>query len=225
MSDPINPSGATGADHGLMLPPEELAYELRSQEGVIRGAGRLFIGIVGFAFAALAFAFLYLRAQNSEHLWRPNDVTAPTHLGGLIVVFVVAAAGTSLYGAYKFRQGLTVLWEWIGWVTLFVMLVGLGFQIWDMARLPFNPGFSGYTSCFIGWAVMNCALILGTSYWQETLLARMIHIRAEVSVDGGASRSSLPTARLFRANLASYTLFLGFMVVIELFFWFLFYHS
>jgi hypothetical protein len=208
-----------------MLPPEELAYELRSQVGVIRGVGRLFIGIVGMAFAALAFSFLYLRAQNSEHLWRPNDVTAPTHLGALIVVFVVAAAGTSIYGAFKFRQGSTTLWEWIGWVTLFVLIVGFGFQIWDMSRLPFNPGLSGYTSCFIGWAVMNSALILGAAYWQETLLMRMIRIRADVSVDSGAAGSSLPTAQLFRANLTSYSVFLGFVVVIELFFWFLFYHS
>ena len=51
--------------------PEEIAFELRAQEGALWTGGRLLIGIWAFAFAALAFAYFYLRSANNEDLWRP----------------------------------------------------------------------------------------------------------------------------------------------------------
>ncbi len=58
--------------------PEEIAFELRSQEGALWTGSRLLIGIWAFAFAALAFAYFYLRSANNGNLWRPGGITAPT---------------------------------------------------------------------------------------------------------------------------------------------------
>ena len=55
--------------------PEEIAFELRAQEGALWTGGRLLIGIWAFAFAALAFAYFYLRSANNQDLWRPGGVT------------------------------------------------------------------------------------------------------------------------------------------------------
>ena len=55
-----------------------------------------------------------------------------------------------------------------------------------MTELPFFPGSSGYASCFIGWAVMNIAVVLAGTYWIETILAREIRLRRAMAQDGGA---------------------------------------
>ena len=65
--------------------PEEIAFEVRAQEGALWTGGRLLIGIWAFAFAALGFAYFYLRSANDEDLWRPHGITAPTAIGAAII--------------------------------------------------------------------------------------------------------------------------------------------
>ncbi|HWU36922.1 MAG TPA: hypothetical protein VN203_04685, partial [Candidatus Acidoferrum sp.] len=52
--------------------PEEIAFELRAQEGALWTGSRLLIGIFTFGFASLAFAYFYLRSANNGNLWRPG---------------------------------------------------------------------------------------------------------------------------------------------------------
>jgi hypothetical protein len=70
---------------------------------------------------------------------------------------------------------------------------------------------------------MNIALVLSGAYWLETLLAREIRLRRAVAEDGGAPRSTLPAARLFRVNLEGCAYFWGFIALVGVFFWVLFY--
>jgi len=203
--------------------PEEIAFEVRAQEGALWTGGRLLIGIWTFAFAALAFAYFYLRSANNEELWRPKGITAPTGAGAAIMAVSVASALLAIYGERRFRRGLALDWEVAGWITVVGGLLVVGLQIWQLTDLPFFPGSSGYASCFIGWAAMNIALILSGTYWLETLLAREIRLRRAVAEDGGTPRSELPVARLFRANLNGCTYFWGFIAIVSVFFWVLFY--
>ena len=63
--------------------------------------GRLVIGIGAFFFASLAFAYFYLRSTNSESLWRPDGITAPTAIGAAI--FAMRGGGRSVerYGTMR----------------------------------------------------------------------------------------------------------------------------
>lgn len=203
--------------------PEEIAYELRAQEGALWTGGRLLIGIWAFAFAALAFAYFYLRSANNEELWRPRGITAPTATGAAIFAITVAIALLVQYGERRFRRNETLDWQVAGWVAVFGGLLVVGLQIWQLTTLPFFPGSSGYASCFIAWAAMNVALVLSATYWIETILARELRLRRAMMQDGGAPTSTLPVARLFRANLNGCTYFWGFVAVISAFFWLLFY--
>ena len=203
--------------------PEEIAFEVRSDEGALWTGGRLLIGIWAFAFAALAFAYFYLRSANNDDLWRPGGITAPTTVGAAIFTITVACALLSLLGERRFRAGEALDWEVAGWTVVLGALLVVALQIWQLTELPFFPGSSGYASCFIGWAVMNIALVLSGTYWLETLLAREIRLRRAVAEDGGTPRSRLPAARLFRASLAGCTYFWGFIALIGIFFWALFY--
>jgi heme/copper-type cytochrome/quinol oxidase subunit 3 len=207
----------------LIETPEEIEYEMRSAEGAMWTGGRLVIGIVTFFFASLAFAYFYLRSTNSEDLWRPHKITAPTGTGAAIFAVVVASALLSWYGTMRLRKGETLDWEVAGWTTVLGGLIAIGLQVWELTKLPFFPGSSGYASCFIGWAGMNVALLLSGVYWLETLLARGLRLRRAMVEDGGPSRSTLPVARLFRANLEGCSYFWGLIALVEVLFWLLFY--
>jgi heme/copper-type cytochrome/quinol oxidase subunit 3 len=203
--------------------PEEIAYELRAQEGALWTGGRLLIGIWAFAFAGLGFAYFYLRSANNENLWRPRGVTAPTDIGAAIFAVTVASALLAIYGNRRFRRAQTLDWDVAGWLAVLGALVAVGLQIWQLTLLPFFPGSSGYASCFIAWGALNIAVLLAGAYWLETLLAREIRLHRAVVDDGGTSRSHLPAARLFRANLEGCTYFWGFIAIVGAFFWVLFY--
>ncbi|MGP0032866.1 MAG: hypothetical protein ACLPVF_20460 [Acidimicrobiales bacterium] len=203
--------------------PEEVAFELRAQEGALWTGGRLLIGIWAFAFAALAFAYFYLRSANNENLWRPGGITAPTGAGAAIFALTLACFGLSYLGVRRFRAGTTLDWEVAGWVTVIAGLLAIALQIWQLTDLPFFPGSSGYASCFIGWAAMNIALLLTGIYWIETLLARQLRLRRALAQDGGTAQSTLPAARLFRVNLESCAYYWGFIALVGTFFWVLFY--
>ena len=203
--------------------PEEIAFELRAQEGALWTGGRLLIGIWTFAFAALAFAYFYLRSANNEDLWRPGGITAPTGVGAAIFTITVASAILVNFGERRFRNDETLDWQVAGWLAVFGGLLVVALQIWQLTELPFFPGSSGYASCFIAWAAMNVALVLAGTYWIETILAREIRLRRAMSQDGGAHNSKLPVARLLRVNLNGCTYFWGFIGVVAAFFWVLFY--
>ncbi len=207
----------------LQETPEEIAFELRAQEGALWTGGRLLIGIWAFAFAALAFAYFYLRSANDENLWRPKGVTAPTATGAAIFAITVGAALLVQFGERRFRENQTLDWQVAGWTSVLGGLLVVGLQIWQLTTLPFFPGSSAYASCFIGWAAMNIAVVLCGTYWIETILAREIRLRRAIAQDGGAPSSTLPVARLFRANLNGCTYFWGFIALVSLFFWLLFY--
>src|ERR1039457_6656523 len=112
--------------------PEEIAFEVRGDEGALWTGSRLLIGIWTFAFAALAFAYFYLRSANNEDLWRPNGITAPTTVGAAIFALTVACALLAIFGERRFRAGQALDWEVAGWTGVFGALLVVGLQIWQL---------------------------------------------------------------------------------------------
>lgn len=203
--------------------PEELAYELNAAEGAIWTGTRLAIGIGLFTDASLAFAYFYLRSTNNFGLWRPGNVTAPTASGAAIMAFTLAAAGLTILAVRYLKSNQILDWQVAGWGAVLSGLIALALQFWQLTQLPFHPGLGGYTSCFIGWAVINILTILGGTYWTETLLARHLRLRRAHADEGGATTAPLPAAALFRANAEGASAFWLYIVAAELFFWVLFY--
>ncbi len=202
--------------------PEEVEYELRASEASMWTGSRLLIGAVSFAFASLAFAYFYLRSSDNEQLWRPHGVTAPTGIGTAIFVLTLAAGLLAVFGNLRLRQDLRLDWQVAGWTGVLVGLIVTGLQIWELTRLSFFPGSSGYASCFIAWAVMNIALVLTATYWTETLLARSLRLRRALRQEGAVG-AALPADRLFRASAEGGTLYWGFTALVGSLFWLFFY--
>ncbi|MGA8297436.1 MAG: hypothetical protein WB770_10370 [Acidimicrobiales bacterium] len=208
---------------GIVNTPEEAAYELRADENAIFIGSRLFIGIVTFAYASLAFAYFYLRSANNSDLWRPNRITAPTSIGAAIFAVVVASALVNFYGTQRLKSGWTTDWLVAGWTAVGGGLLAIGLQIFEFTQLPFFPGSSAYASCFVGWGVLNTAMLVGSTYWLETTIARAMRLRRALAEDGGAARSGLPAGRLLRANIESSAYFWGYLALMSTLFWVLFY--
>jgi heme/copper-type cytochrome/quinol oxidase subunit 3 len=220
--------GMTGDEGVGVLPvlsetPEEIAYELRASSGALWTGTRLVIGIAAFAFASLAFAYFYLRSTNSDNLWRPPVVTAPTAIGGAVFAFTAATVALMGLGWRKLRQGNETDFQVAGWLAVSSGLLAVGLQIWELTRLPFFPGSSGYASCFVAWAAMNTAMLLSGIYWSETLLARSLRLRRAAGHEGGAAHSSLPAAGHFREGVEGSAYYWGFVFLTATFFWVLFY--
>lgn len=223
MSEIVDRQG-NGAPTLIVRDPEEIAYELRCAEGATWTAGKLLVGIGAFFYVGLGFAYFYLRSANDLNLWRPGHVTAPETLGALVFAFTMASAVMNVYGTMRGRREAgSVDWEVAGWASVAGLLAATAFQVWELTRLPFTPGSSGYASLFVAWAGMNIATLLLAAYWLETLLARMLRIRRAVAQDGGAYASPQASARLWRANLESATYYLGFVALVNLLFWVFFY--
>jgi heme/copper-type cytochrome/quinol oxidase subunit 3 len=212
------------ATHGVVHEtPEEVAFELRAHEGAMWTGGRLLIGIWAFAFAALAFAYFYLRSANNDDLWRPGSVTAPTGTGAAIFALTLASAFLVTLGMRRFRRGMRLDWQVAGWTSVVGSLLVVGLQIWQLTQLPFYPGSSGYASCFIAWASINIAVVLCGAYWMETSLARELRLRRALADDGGSTNSTMPNAQLLRVSLEGCAYFWGFIALVATFFWILFY--
>jgi heme/copper-type cytochrome/quinol oxidase subunit 3 len=202
--------------------PEEVEYELRASEASIWTGARLLVGAVSFAFASLAFAYFYLRSSDNEQLWRPHGVTAPIGLGTAIFVLTLASGLLLIFGNLRLRQGLRLDWQVAGWTVVIAGLAVIGLQLWELTRLSFYPGSSGYASCFIAWAAMNIALVLAALYWIETLLARSLRLRRALAEEGGGD-IALPADRLFRASAEGCTFFWGSTALVAGLFWLFFY--
>lgn len=202
--------------------PEEREFELRGQIGSTWTGGRLFIGMYTFMLASLAFSYFYLRSANNGLLWRPKNVSAPTSFGWAIYSLVVLMALLVIFGQSRLRKGGVIDWQVAGWTGVAAGLVALMLQIWELSSVPFYPGSSGYASTFIGWCVMNIGTLIFSTYWLETTLARSLRMRREM---GGVDPelSTVATARLFRANVASMTYFMGFVALSSTLFLAMFY--
>jgi hypothetical protein len=164
----------------LIETPEEIEYEMRSAEGAMWTGGRLMIGIGAFFFASLAFAYFYLRSTNSEDLWRPDHITAPTGIGAAVFA-VVASALLNGYGTMRLRRGETLDWEVAGWITIAGGLVALGLQVWELTQAAVLPRFERLRLVLHRLGGDEYRPDPGGLYWLETLLARWLRLRRAVS--------------------------------------------
>ena len=167
--------------------PEEIAFELRAQEGALWTGGRLLIGIWAFAFAALAFAYFYLRSANNEDLWRPKGITAPTAVGAAIFAITVACALLGPFGDRRFRAGEALDWEVAGWTAVLggLLVVGAADLAADRAALLPRVERLRVVLHRVGRDEHRARVVSG-AYWLETILAREIRLRRAVAEDGGA---------------------------------------
>jgi hypothetical protein len=126
-----------------------------------------------FFFIAFLFAFLYLRALNSNGLWGAGKPHHHVHasLGLGIAILVCVLAGVAATWAVRVRP---VTWLPALAATLLLVLAAIGLQCWQWAHLSFGPGDGGYASVYLGWTGFFTIFLLGAAYWLQTMIATAV---------------------------------------------------
>jgi heme/copper-type cytochrome/quinol oxidase subunit 3 len=158
--------------------PLELAERIRHIGSILAAAA------TAFFFISFLFAFLYLRALNSNGLWgggKPHHhVHASLGLGIAILVCVLASV-VLVRGAAQ----APALWRPAGFAALLLVLAAIALQCVQWATLGFGPGDGGYASVYLGWTGFFTIVVLGAAYWLETTLAAALRTRAAASSVAG----------------------------------------
>lgn len=152
---------------GPRQPPEDPAL-LGSN---LRTGARLFASGVVFVFAAFLFAFFYLRAVNSNDLFRPAHVNPPSGLGIAILVGVLGAAASFEFARRGLATGAHGTWRSGSALALVFALAVVALQVIEYFSLGFTTASGGYASVFYGWTLALLVFWLGAVYWIETLVA------------------------------------------------------
>jgi heme/copper-type cytochrome/quinol oxidase subunit 3 len=143
---------------------------------------RLFVAADAFFWLGFFFAYLYLRALDSNLKWHPHGIDPSVALGTVLAACVILAAGALRYGADRaVRAGVVA-----SLVLMLVAFVCQGVQLFDPG---FSPSYGGgYGAVFVGYSAAMFAHLLGALYWVETLVV---------------DRDSSATARAEQARVAS----------------------
>ncbi len=132
------------------------------------------------------------------------------------------SALTSSYATRRLRRVADAN-DWLvgSGAAMLLGVLGVGLQIWEMSRLPFQPGRSGYASVFVGWQPVMILALLGGLYWLETLIARAMRVRRVLRPLAISARDTDVT--MFRGSLDGFVLYWNFLALTEVVIFVLFY--
>jgi hypothetical protein len=161
--------------YGEIEPPDILARNL------VVGA-RLAAAAQAFGLLSFVFAYLYLRALNSNGDWRPKHahIDPSAGLGVALAVCLVVCALAYALGVRRLGVGAEAAWRRGASVALLAGLAAFGVIIAQFAAISFGPTSGGYASVFIGWHAFYALNLLLVLYWLETLVAQSLRTRSEV---------------------------------------------
>jgi heme/copper-type cytochrome/quinol oxidase subunit 3 len=166
----------------------------------------LLTAAVAFFFVAFLFAFFYLRALNSNHLWAgPNGkhVSVPTASGIVILVCVLVSVVLVRLALADLRGSRRGSWYPLALAALLLGLAAVAIQCWQYTDLAFGTEEGGYASVYLGWTGAFTVFAFGAMIWLEMLLAT------------ARRQSSKPIAE--QSSVASFSIFWTTLGVVEVF--------
>ena len=135
----------------------------------IRVGSRIWAASQAFFFLAFFFAFLYLRALNTNGLWRgwPPHHPSPSMAFGVAILICVLGSAAIARGAALVAPER---WRVTAWAALVLALAAIGLQCAQFSSLGFGPTDAAYASVFVGWSGLFTVFLLGTCYWLVTVI-------------------------------------------------------
>lgn len=168
------------------------------------------------------FAYLYLRNINAQDGWRVAHKYPSLILGAVVLSLIVLSAVINQVATRRLRRQAAALdWLVASGIVLGLGLAASGFQMWELARLPFQPGRTGYASLFVGWQPIMILGFLGGMYWLETLIARALRVRRLLRPIAVTARDADVT--MFRGSLDGFAVYWSFIAATEIIVFILFY--
>ncbi len=202
---------------------DEEQYYHDAQLGALWTSSRTLIPAVAALFGGIYFAYFYLRSLNSNGMWDPHRITASPIIGAAIMILGLAGMAVQVLANRRLRKGFTLDFIVGSFVNTLILLIATGLQIWMLTRLPFPPGYSGYSGVYIAFAPVEALVIFLSGYWIFTLAMRAVRSQGFFRADGGVGVSGHMMAENFRANLDGFTAFFVFFALLNVFSWYLFF--
>jgi heme/copper-type cytochrome/quinol oxidase subunit 3 len=136
----------------------------------LRVGSRIWAASLAFFFIAFLFAFFYLRALNSNGLWRGWPHTHKPHpsLAFGIVILICVLASAAIARAAVMLAPTT--WRLAILASAGFALAAVGLQAAQFSSLGFGPTDGGYASVFVGWTGLFTLVLFGTVYWLVILV-------------------------------------------------------
>jgi heme/copper-type cytochrome/quinol oxidase subunit 3 len=155
-------------------PGDARAQDVRALSANISVGARLLASGVAFVFVSFLFAFFYLRAVNSNGLWRPAHVKPLPGFGVAILVCILASAAVFDLARRGVVSGTEQRWRIGAVAALALGLAAVVVQLIDYHAIHFHTAGGGYASVFWGWTVLLLVFWVGAMYWVETLVAQSL---------------------------------------------------
>ena len=152
----------------------------------IRIGSRLWGAAEAFFFVAFFFAFLYLRALNTNGLWRgwpPHHPSPSTGFGVAILLCVLASAAAATATHYLPADS----WRACAIAALVLALVAVILQAVQFSSLGFGPTDGAYASVFVGWSGLFALMLLGAVYWLATVVGDVSRAGTPIEVRAAAT--------------------------------------
>ncbi len=184
---------------------------------------RLALGGMSFLFGSFVFAFFYLKALNSHHLWYTAGSHPKAWYGVLIMALVVVSALVQTASLQLIKGGNKAAWQRGAVVALVLGLAAVVFSILQLLYLPFWPGASGFASVFVGYWPVYLTIALCAMVWLEILIMRARYIPQISFVEQPPTYAEAFAVQRFQASLSAFTLAWNYLAVMAIIAWILLY--
>jgi heme/copper-type cytochrome/quinol oxidase subunit 3 len=151
----------------------------------IRVGSRLWAASQAFFFVAFFFAFLYLRALNTNGLWRGWPHHHPSPSLGFGVAILVCVLGSAAVARASVQLAPT-RWPLAAWIALALAFAAVVLQAVQFSSLGFGPTDGAYASVFVGWSGLFALFLLGACFWLGTVIGDVTRASAEPEVRAAA---------------------------------------
>jgi heme/copper-type cytochrome/quinol oxidase subunit 3 len=151
----------------------------------IRVGSRLWAAAQAFFFLAFFFAFLYLRALNTNGLWRgwpPHHPSPSLAFGVAILICVLGSAAVGRAAV----QLPPATWRLASSLALALALAAVVLQAVQFSSLGFGPTDGAYASVFVGWSGLFALFLLGMCFWLATVIGDVSRASAQPQVRAAA---------------------------------------
>ncbi len=167
-----------------------------------------------FFFISFLFAFLYLRALNSNGLWggpKPGHHVPTTTTSGIAILACVLVSVLLVRLALVELRGSTrALWWPACAGALLLGLAAVAIQCWQYTDLGFGTEEGGYASVYLGWTGFFTIFTFGAMLWLETILATARRAPAKApEVEKSVASFSVFWATLGLVEIAAFILLYG----------------
>ena len=220
MADITAPGSAEAATRAT----EEAAFYHEAALNATWTSARLFIGSLSFLFGAFAFAYFYLESSNGHSKWLPSSTTPPkAWYGAVIIALILVSAIVQTVGLQQIKAGRKGPWAQAALAALVLGLVAVALQLVQLLNLPFQPGQSGFASCFVGFYPVALVTWLAAMIWLEILIMRARNIPAISFVEQPPTYAQAYEVQRFQSALSAFTLVWNYLAIVAFIFWLLFY--